>query len=253
MRRADRLFRIVQLLRRRRTIVTAAQIAEELEISERTVYRDIRGSDPGRDADRRRSGRRLSPAAWLRSAAADVRQRRDPGAGARRADRRAVRRSPRSRARASRSSARWPACCRRSRPAARRHPTVRADDASGARTSAALAVARGAGRRSGGMHLKYASERGEATERTMRPLGVFFWGKTWTLAAWCEMRTGFRNFRLDRIDAARSSSDSTTSPVVRCETCCSSMARRRQAARLGRRPRRTTERRPDQEADPTPM
>src|SRR4029077_1113191 len=42
MRRADRLFRIVQLLRRRRTIVTAKQIAEKLDISERTVYRDIR-------------------------------------------------------------------------------------------------------------------------------------------------------------------------------------------------------------------
>ena len=42
MRRADRLFRIVQLLRRRRTVVTAAQIAAKLEISERTVYRDVR-------------------------------------------------------------------------------------------------------------------------------------------------------------------------------------------------------------------
>src|SRR3954467_11653619 len=42
MRRADRLLRIGQLLRRRRTIVTAKQIAAKLEISERTVYRDIR-------------------------------------------------------------------------------------------------------------------------------------------------------------------------------------------------------------------
>ena len=42
MRRADRLFQIVQLLRRRRTVVTAKQIATKLEISERTVYRDIR-------------------------------------------------------------------------------------------------------------------------------------------------------------------------------------------------------------------
>ena len=41
MRRADRLFQIVQLLRRRR-LTTAAQIAERLEVSERTVYRDIR-------------------------------------------------------------------------------------------------------------------------------------------------------------------------------------------------------------------
>jgi predicted DNA-binding transcriptional regulator YafY len=50
--------------------------------------------------------------------------------------------------------------------------------------------------------LKYANEKGEETERDVRPLGVFFWGKTWTLAAWCELRTGFRNFRLDRISAA---------------------------------------------------
>src|SRR5438128_4464701 len=41
MRRADRLFQIVQLLRRRRTVTTAKEIARKLEISERTVYRDI--------------------------------------------------------------------------------------------------------------------------------------------------------------------------------------------------------------------
>src|SRR3954462_7802952 len=42
MRRADRLFQIIQLLRRRRTVTTAAQIASKLEVSERTVYSDIR-------------------------------------------------------------------------------------------------------------------------------------------------------------------------------------------------------------------
>ena len=41
MRRADRLFRIIQILRRRRRPVTASAIAEELETSLRTVYRDI--------------------------------------------------------------------------------------------------------------------------------------------------------------------------------------------------------------------
>ena len=40
MRRADRLFQIVQLLRRRRVALTARQVAERLGISERTVYRD---------------------------------------------------------------------------------------------------------------------------------------------------------------------------------------------------------------------
>ena len=42
MRRADRLFQIVQLLRRRRRATRAADIARHLGISERTVYRDIR-------------------------------------------------------------------------------------------------------------------------------------------------------------------------------------------------------------------
>src|SRR5512133_633709 len=40
MRRADRLFRLVGFLQRRRT-VTAATLADRLEVSERTVYRDI--------------------------------------------------------------------------------------------------------------------------------------------------------------------------------------------------------------------
>src|SRR5262245_19997826 len=42
MRRADRLFQIIQLLRRRRTTATAAAIADRLGVSERTIYRDIR-------------------------------------------------------------------------------------------------------------------------------------------------------------------------------------------------------------------
>src|SRR5215467_6935056 len=41
MRRADRLFRIIQVLRRKRRPVTAHEIAEELEASARTIYRDI--------------------------------------------------------------------------------------------------------------------------------------------------------------------------------------------------------------------
>src|SRR3954471_5219725 len=41
MRRADRLFRLVQLLRRHR-LTTAAKLSDELGVSERTVYRDIR-------------------------------------------------------------------------------------------------------------------------------------------------------------------------------------------------------------------
>jgi len=40
MRRADRLFQIVQLIRGRR-LSTAAFLAERLEVSQRTIYRDV--------------------------------------------------------------------------------------------------------------------------------------------------------------------------------------------------------------------
>ena len=42
MRRADRLFQIVQRLRRRRGVVKARELAEALAVSERTIYRDVR-------------------------------------------------------------------------------------------------------------------------------------------------------------------------------------------------------------------
>src|ERR1700754_1836449 len=41
MRRADRLFQIVQILRRGRQPVTARVLAAELETSKRSVYRDV--------------------------------------------------------------------------------------------------------------------------------------------------------------------------------------------------------------------
>ena len=40
MRRSDRLFQLIQLIRGRR-LSTAAWLAERLEVSERTVYRDV--------------------------------------------------------------------------------------------------------------------------------------------------------------------------------------------------------------------
>jgi predicted DNA-binding transcriptional regulator YafY len=49
------------------------------------------------------------------------------------------------------------------------------------------------------LHLAYQRADGVASEREVKPLGLFFWGNVWTLTGWCELRDGFRNFRLDRI------------------------------------------------------
>ena len=50
------------------------------------------------------------------------------------------------------------------------------------------------------LHLAYHDLGGEASRRTVRPLGCFYWGKVWTLSAWCELRNDFRGFRVDRIE-----------------------------------------------------
>jgi predicted DNA-binding transcriptional regulator YafY len=49
--------------------------------------------------------------------------------------------------------------------------------------------------------MRYRRHDGEETDRAVRPLAAFFWGRVWTLAAWCELREDFRNFRLDRIES----------------------------------------------------
>jgi predicted DNA-binding transcriptional regulator YafY len=48
--------------------------------------------------------------------------------------------------------------------------------------------------------LRYRDAEDRQTTRVVRPLGLYFWGSTWTLGAWCELRADFRNFRLDRVD-----------------------------------------------------
>ena len=53
------------------------------------------------------------------------------------------------------------------------------------------------------LQMTYADEQGRGTERIVRPLGVWFWGKVWTAICWCELREGFRMFRLDRISAVQ--------------------------------------------------
>ncbi len=45
----------------------------------------------------------------------------------------------------------------------------------------------------------YRSLKGEETRRTIWPLILYFWGNKWTVGAWCELREDFRSFRVDLI------------------------------------------------------
>jgi len=49
------------------------------------------------------------------------------------------------------------------------------------------------------LEIKYRDEKEKASTRQVKPLGLMFWGAKWTLVAWCQLRDDYRLFRLDRI------------------------------------------------------
>ena len=51
------------------------------------------------------------------------------------------------------------------------------------------------------LRISYADGEGNPSQRIIRPLVLEFWGRVWTLAAWCETRGDFRSFRVDRIES----------------------------------------------------
>ena len=50
------------------------------------------------------------------------------------------------------------------------------------------------------LRIAYTDLKGAASVRVIRPLQMEYWGRVWTLTAWCEARHAFRAFRVDRID-----------------------------------------------------
>lgn len=198
MRRADRLFELVQRLRGRR-LATAEQLAGWLEVSVRTVYRDIadlqgRGVPIEGEAGvgyRLRPGYVLPPLMFTPAeaqalvAAVRMAQPRMDAAMAAQAE-----------AAMGKILSVLPADAR----AAAESLALFAPDAGLAEpVRTRLEAARTAVVQRRKLRLAYADEQGCESLRTVRPLGTFFWGAVWTLAAWCELRADFRSFRLDRI------------------------------------------------------
>ncbi|WP_437332526.1 helix-turn-helix transcriptional regulator [Sorangium sp. So ce394] len=198
MRRADRLFQIVQQLRRRR-VTTAARLSEELEVSERTIYRDIRDliasgvpiegeAGVGYALPR---GFDLPPLMFqddeieaLVLGARMVESWSDPALV--RAARRAL----------EKIEAALPERLRpRVAASALFAPSYHIPEGATAHL-AELRAAVGERRK---IRFGYAREDGARSTRTALPLGLFFMGTCWSLAAWCELRAEFRSFRLDRM------------------------------------------------------
>lgn len=198
MRRADRLFQIVQLVRGRR-LATGEWLAGRLEVSLRTVYRDIadlqaQGVPIEGEAGvgyRMRSGYELPPLMFstreAQALVASVRlaqSRIDTELAARAEDA------------LSKILAVLPT---EERAAAERlsiyAPAVRPDTP----TRLRLAQLRHATDMRFKLRLEYVDLSEAESRRVVRPLACFYWGEVWTLAAWCETREDFRNFRVDRI------------------------------------------------------
>ncbi len=199
MRRADRLFRTVEYLKARSRPVTASAIAGEFGISVRTVYRDI--------ADLSASGvpiigetgvgYLLDRNYTLRPPVFDIEELDALALGAR-----MVRNwGDRDIARAARSAIDKiaavlpPALREEILQSALFSPPGRAQEPIGVDFSALRRAIRA--RRKATFH--YRAIGGECSTRTVYPLCLAFFAPVWLLAAWCEMRGDFRNFRLDRM------------------------------------------------------
>ncbi len=202
MRRADRLFQIVRMLRSR-PVTTGGHLAKDLGVSKRTIYRDVQ--------DLQHSGVPIRGEAGV-GYALDKRFDLPPmtfssveleglALGARIV---AAWGDPELASAVSSAMNRIEAVL----PLPLRKilldtPLFAPDFPRQAVMAREVAVIRRA--ISGHRLLQFAYTRadGEATERRVRALGLFFWGDKWTLATWCEMRRDYRSFRPDRMSNVR--------------------------------------------------
>jgi predicted DNA-binding transcriptional regulator YafY len=198
MRRADRLFRIVQYLRGRR-LTTAAFLGERLGVSLRTVYRDVRDlSLSGVPIEGEAGvGYRLKPGFDVPPLMFTLNEIEALAVGARMVE---AWGGPvladSARTAIEKIVAALPAERRLAVEQTRLYaPALHAD---GKAMQQLEAVRDAIGERRV-LRLDYRDAAGKASAREVWPLALYFWGGTWTVAAWCESRNDFRNFRVDRI------------------------------------------------------
>jgi predicted DNA-binding transcriptional regulator YafY len=199
MRRADRLFQIIQILRRSSRPVTAAALAEELEVSKRTIYRDVADLLGQRVPIEGEAGfgyliasdydmppLMLTPdeieavmlgAQWVASRSDKVL-------------------SNAARDVIAKIAAVVPERLRPFivEPSIGVKPTVAQPEEGVDPSRLRLAIRNGRK-----LRLRYKSEAGAETERIVWPVILGYAETTRMLVAWCELRQGFRHFRTDRI------------------------------------------------------
>jgi predicted DNA-binding transcriptional regulator YafY len=198
VRRADRLFRLVQLLRSRR-FATAETLAALLEVSVRTIYRDVRDlSASGVPIIGEAGvGYTLARNAQLPPVSFDTEEIDALVTGARLVEAVAdPELAAAARSALAKLEAVLPEALRAALVATPLHAVrlPRNDAASAGLDTLRRAIA--SQRR---VEFGYTWEDGTESARSVRPLGLYFWGRSWSLTAWCELRRDYRNFRPDRM------------------------------------------------------
>jgi predicted DNA-binding transcriptional regulator YafY len=200
MRRADRLLRLVQALRRNRRPVTAQSLAEELEVAKRTIYRDIADLQASRVPIEGeagigyilRPGYDLPPMMFTieeaEAIALGLRLVRDRGDAA------LVKAAADV---LTKISAVVPAPLGTAIQESALLVPIRPPEA--ADFGPNLPELRQAIRDQIKLDIAYADESGCETERTIWPLAMFFYTHVTLVCAWCELREDHRMFRSDRI------------------------------------------------------
>jgi predicted DNA-binding transcriptional regulator YafY len=199
VRRADRLFQLVQVLRLRR-FATGEHLAQELGVSVRTVYRDVRDLELSGVPIRGEAGvgYRLERGFELPPLTFTTAELEGLVLGARIVSTWGDSDLARSVAAAmTKIEAVLPEALRPVLLDTALFAPGNAWTAEVSRNMGALRRAVGERRR---IHFDYTNVDGEATSRSVRPLGLYFWGNRWTLAAWCELRSDYRTFRPDRME-----------------------------------------------------
>jgi predicted DNA-binding transcriptional regulator YafY len=203
MRRADRLFDIIQVLRAASRPVTAAALAAELEVTVRTVYRDVATLQARRVPIEGaagvgyvlRRGFELPPLMFT----ADEIDAIAVGA-------RMVRRIRDAKLQAAARSvlAKVTAVVPEDlRPHLASAPLYVSDGDATVPQGVDLADVRGAIRERRKMAITYRDEKGSTTSRTIWPIAMAYYVDVTLIAAWCELRTDYRHFRVERIATSR--------------------------------------------------
>ena len=201
MQRAERLFRLLTLLRNRRTVMTAKQLSDHLQVSERTIYRDIQSlSLSGVPVEGEAGvGYRLSHRYQLPPLMFDRREVEALLLGARMVSSLG---DTDMAANAKQAMQKILAVLPNHLRHSDENLPLLVPHMEGAQKfyTAHSQPIREAIRARQRVTIDYTRADGQASTRTIEPLGLIFWGKVWTLVAWCQLRNDYRTFRLDRIN-----------------------------------------------------